>query len=66
MKSEFGVDTRQSTPRERVNEQAICDHQEEGPNMQNPRIWLQILLISIAIFVSRIFNSTIKNTFMEN
>ena len=34
--------------------------------MQNPRIPLQILLISMAIFVSHIFNSTIKNTFMEN
>ena len=36
MKRELGVDTGQSTPRERANQQAICDHQEGGQKRAKP------------------------------
>ena len=36
MKSELGVDTRQSTPRERVNQKAICEHQEAVQKLTKP------------------------------
>ena len=66
MKRKLIVDTGQSTPRERVNQQAICDHQEEGRKRAKPAYSASDPAYFNSHFCFSFFNSTIKNTFMEN